>query len=145
MDASGFFQDGEHSRTKHSDQRLRERGWVYLYRPQRDSDRNPDVQERCNTTNARLKAADLRDASGAIVKQGRRRMFVMAHCIEVIRAMRSWPNTPLGFPDKGSKFSHVCDATTYPIHRFFARPSTKRRAQHYTPLNKFKRGRDLRA
>ena len=144
MDASGFWQDGEHSKTKHSDQRLREREWVWLYRPQRESDRNPDVKERCNTTNARLKAADVRDASGAVVKPGRRRMFVSPHCVRVIRAMRSWPNTKLGFPDKGSIFSHVCDAATYPIHRFYARPKPKGKHGSYTPLNRFTRERDLR-
>lgn len=143
MDASGFWQDGEHSKTKHSDQRLRERGWIWLYPPQRESDKNPDVKDRCNTANARLKGADARDASGAIVKPGRRRMFVASNCLRVIRAMRSWPNNKLGFPDKGSIFSHVCDATTYPIHRFFARPNLKRTKGTYTPLERFKRSREL--
>lgn len=143
MDASGFWQDGEHSKTKHSNERLRDRGWVWLYKPQRDSDRNPDVIERIKTANARLKAADLRDATGAVVKPGRRRMFVARHCVRVIRAMRSWPNMKSGAPDKGSVFAHVCDATTYPIYRFFARPKEKRGKGTYTPLNRFDRARVL--
>lgn len=149
MDASGFWQDGEHSKTKHSDQRLREREWVYLYRPQKDispgvpNRRNPDVVERFKTSNARLKAADVRGADGNISKIGRRRFFVASHCIRVCRAMRSLPNTKAGSPDSNSVFRHVADATTYPIHRFFARPKEKKGKGSYTPLNRFVRARDL--
>ncbi len=143
MDASGFWQDGAHSKTKHSDQRLRERGWVYLYKPQRDSDRNPDVVERFKTANARLKAADERDASGTVIKPGRRRFFVASHCVRVSRAMRSFPNLKSGAPSPSSEFRHVVDATTYPVYRFFARPKPKRSGE-YTGLGRFTRERDLR-
>lgn len=144
MDASGFWQDGEHSKTKHSDQKLRERHWVYLYKPQRDSDRNPDISERFKTTNSRLKRADERDATGTIKKQGRRRMFVLRHCTRMIKAMRSLPNNPkTGVASTTSEFRHVVDGGTYPVYRFFARPKEKRKAQRYTPLNRFDRSRSL--
>jgi hypothetical protein len=143
MDASGFWQDGEHSKTKHSDKRLRERAWIWLYKPQRDSDRNPDVAERFKTANARLKAADMRDASGTVIKPGRRRMFVAKHCVRVIRAMRSLPNLKSGAPSPTSEFRHVADGTTYPVYRFFARPRPKQAPPKYMPINKFNRRSEL--
>ena len=144
MDASGFWQDGEHSKKKNSDQRLRERQWVWLYKPQRDSDANPDVSDRFKTANARLKAADLRAPDGSVIKPGRRRMFVAKHCMRVGRAMRNLPNLKSGAPSPTSEFRHVVDGTTYPVYRFFGRPKEKRKPQKYTALNRFDRSRALR-
>lgn len=113
MDASGWFQDGAHTKGKTSDRALAARRWTFLYKPQKDSDRNPDIIERVKTTNARLKSAS-----------GRRRMFVLAHCERVIRTMRSWENRGLA-PSRTSDYAHIGDAVTYVIYRFFGRPRVK--------------------
>jgi hypothetical protein len=133
IDASAWWQDGAHTKGRTSDRALRARGWVWLYKPQKDSDRNPDIIERCKAANAKLKSA-----------AGRRRMFVARHLVHVIRAFRSWENKG-GFPNRSSKFAHVCDAATYPISRFFGTPRVKRGGGAYTPLGKFGRGKDLRS
>jgi len=112
-DASGWFQDGAHTKGRTSDQALRARRWTWLYKPQADSDRNPDVVERCKVTNARLKSA-----------AGRRRLFVARHCLRVAEAMRRWENRN-GVPYRRSDYAHVCDATTYPVYRFFGRPKVR--------------------
>ena len=57
--------------------------------------------------------------------------------------MRSWDNKN-GAPNRRSDFAHVCDAVSYPIYRFFARPKEKSKPATYTPLNRFGRARDLR-
>lgn len=114
MDASGFHQDGAHNQGKTSDEALKRRGWRRLYKPQKDSDRNPDIKERKKWVNARLKNA-----------AGRRRLFVLSHCVQVIKSMRSMELVD-GNPKKKSKFAHVCDGVDYPTYRFFARPSKPR-------------------
>jgi hypothetical protein len=119
MDASGFYQDGSHARARTSDRWLRSRRWEWLYYPQglnvdgEQIRRNPDIIERVRATNARLKAAN-----------GRRRMFSLPHLVHVSRAMRSWENRN-GAPWKFSPFTHVCDATTYPVFRFFGKPAPR--------------------
>jgi hypothetical protein len=123
MDSSGFWQDGAHAHTRTSERWLRSRRWEWLYYPQPPLDgvenkRNPDIIERCRAANARLKAAN-----------GIRRMFSCTHLEHTNRAMRSWDNRN-GVPYKRSPFSHVCDAATYPIYRFFGRP--KQRAPEIT-------------
>jgi len=119
MDASGFFQDGAHNTGKTSDETLKRRGWRWLYRPQRESDRNPDIVERKKVTNARLKNA-----------AGKRRLFVLSHCVRTIRAMRSLELVN-GVPKKRSDFAHICDAVDYPTFRLFARPGPARRQITY--------------
>jgi hypothetical protein len=124
MDASAWWQDGAHTKGKTSDRKLRDRGWVWLFKPQRDSDRNPDILERVKATNARLKAADVRDQDGKVIRPGRRRMFVLRHCALTIRALRSWENRG-GVPYRKSQYAHICDAVSYPIYRFFGVPKMK--------------------
>jgi hypothetical protein len=110
MDASGFFQDGEHKANRTSEKWLRARGWTWLYYPQIDSKRNPDIVERCKAANARLKAAN-----------GKRRLFSSRHLLHTNRAMRSWENRT-GTPYRNSPYAHVCDAVSYPVFRFWGRP-----------------------
>lgn len=141
MDASAWWQDGAHTKGRTSDRKLRSRGWVWLFKPQKDSDRNPEIIERVKVTNARLKAADLRDVAGNVIKQGRRRMFVLRHCTRTIKALRSWENKN-GVPYRHSYFAHVCDAFSYPVFRFFGRVKLKSTAK-YTPLNRFNRAREM--
>lgn len=143
MDASGFWQDGDHSKTKNSDQRLRERQWVWLYKPQRDSDANPNVQDRFKTANARLKQADIRNEQKEVIKVGRRRFFIARHCKRTCKAMRNLPNSKFGSPSNTSEFRHVVDGATYPVYRFFARPKPKKTTDDYTSLGKFNRKREL--
>lgn len=109
MDASGFTQDGEHKLDRTSEKWLKARGWRWLYYPDRESKRNPDVVERCKVTNAQLRNA-----------AGKRRCFALRHCLRVHRAMRAW-EIRNGAPYRKSGFAHVCDGVSYPIYRFFAR------------------------
>lgn len=127
MDASAWWQDGEHVKNRTSDKAFRRRGWTLLYRPQKDRRNNPDIVERVKCTNARLKN-----------QQARRRMFVHTRCERIIRAMRSWENRN-GAPYRRSDYAHLCDAVSYVIYRFFGRPKVKGGKVTYTPLNLYTR------
>ncbi len=137
MDASAWWQDGEHAKGKASDKALRSRRWTYLYRPQADREdgtprrNNPDVLERCKATNAQLNN-----------QAGRRRMFSATYCVRTNRAMKSWPNKN-GLPDKGSDFAHVCDAVSYVIYRFFGRPRIKGDKAEFRQIAKFSRSQEF--
>lgn len=116
MDASGFFQDGEHKPGKTSEDWLRKAGWRFLNYPIKDKKTNPLVEERASVANVRLK-------NGA----GRRRLFVLAHCVRTIRGMRGWERVAKGAKPKSSgEHVHIVDAVTYPIYRFFARPPARK-------------------
>jgi PBSX family phage terminase large subunit len=128
MDASGFTQDGQHRPHRTSEEWLRKAGWKHLYYPARESKRNPDVVERCKVTNAQLKNA-----------AGKRRMFCLRHCVHTLRAMRGW-EIKNGFPHKRSELAHVCDATTYPVYRFFARRRGPKGKLEYRSVGRFDRG-----
>lgn len=119
MDASGFDQDGAHNRGRTSEAWLKKRRWRWLYKPARDSGRNPDIVERCKVTNSRLKSA-----------AGRRRMFALRHCERTIRAMRSW-ELRAGVPYRKSPFAHVCDGVSYPVYRIFSRPKQGKKPPTY--------------
>lgn len=110
MDASGFWQDGPHTRGKTSDLALRAKGWRWLFKPQKDSDKNPDIMERVKSGRARLKTKD-----------GRRHLFIAPTCSSTATAVKSWENRN-GVPYRRSTFAHVCDALTYGTYRFFGRP-----------------------
>lgn len=114
MDASGFFQDGAHSRGATSDKALASRRWTELYKPQKESDRNPEIRERCKVANSRLKAAS-----------GRRRLFVAKRCPQVAEALRRW-EIKNGQPFRKSVYAHLSDCVSYTTFRFFSRPKVKR-------------------
>jgi hypothetical protein len=128
MDASAWWQDSEHQQGKRSDQILRGRRWTFLYRPQRDSDRNPAVAERCKVTNARLKQADTPPSpEHPAGKIGRRRMFVCPHVVDFIQALAQWENNPTtGQPSRDSSKAHAGDAVSYVVYRFFGMPKLPR-------------------
>lgn len=132
IDASGWFQDGAHTKGRTSDLALKARGWRWLYKPQKDSDKNPDLIERVKAGNARLKTKD-----------GRRHMFVAARCPAVARALKYWENRS-GIPNRRSDYAHICDAVTYPIYRFFGRPKVPTVPPGYSPVNRFKRADQMR-
>ena len=110
IDASGFYQDGAHTQGRTSDRYLKARRWAQLYKPQKDSDRNPAIVERMKAGNALLKAAG-----------GRRRLFVARHCVRVAEAMRLYENKN-GIPNRRSQYAHIVDAVTYVVYRFAGRP-----------------------
>lgn len=131
-DASGWWQDGAHTKGRTSDQAFRARRWTWLYKPQPDSDKNPDVEERVKSGNARLKAA-----------AGARRMFVARHCRQVAEALRLWEMRH-GKANRASQYAHVCDAVTYPIYRLFGRPKVATQPATYTGVRRFTRANDFR-
>lgn len=131
-DASGWWQDGAHTKGRTSDQAFRARRWTWLYKPQPDSDKNPDVEERVKSGNARLKAA-----------AGARRMFVARHCRQVAEALRLWEMRH-GKANRASQYAHVCDAVTYPLYRLFGRPKVATQPATYTGVRRFTRANDFR-
>lgn len=131
-DASGWWQDGAHTKGRTSDQAFRARRWTWLYKPQPDSDKNPDVEERVKSGNARLKAA-----------AGARRMFVARHCRRTAEALRLW-EMKHGKANRASEYAHVCDAVTYPIYRLFGRPKVATPPPTYTGVRRFTRAADFR-
>jgi hypothetical protein len=70
-------------------------------------------------------------------------MFAARHCVRVHRAMKSWPNTKSGVPDKGSDFSHICDGVSYVIYRFFGRPKVKESKAEFKAMAKFSRRQEF--
>lgn len=152
MDASAWWQDGEHSKTRNSDRRLAARRWSFLYRPRPEVDKdgqllrnNPPISERVKVTNARLKSATIPATDERPAVEGRRRMFVTRHCTWVRKAMRNWENSKItGQPNRHSAYAHVCDAVSYPIYRLFAAPFVKRAKQEYRS-KKFSRPSEMRA
>lgn len=138
MDASAWWQDGAHTKGKTSDQVLRARKWTWIYRPQPNNPDgtpikvNPDIIERCKVTNAQLKNAN-----------DRRRMFSCPHNEHTNRAMRRWQNKD-GIPHRKSDYAHLCDAVSYVIYRFFARPKKRGGGKNeYRSVGKHSRGSEL--
>lgn len=133
MDASAWWQDGAHTKGKRSDAKFRARGWSWLYKPQKDSDRNPDIMVRVNCTRARLKSAEAPGSPSV------RRMFSLPACERVNDAMRRWENRN-GAPNRRSDYAHLCDAVTYPVFRFFGKPRPKKTKREYRGVGRFDRG-----
>jgi hypothetical protein len=132
MDASGWWQDGAHNKGKTSDLALRARGWRYLYKPQKDSDKNPDIIERIKVGNARLQTKD-----------GRRHLYVAPSCVQLSRALKYWENRN-GVPYRRSQYAHASDALTYPLYRLFARPKPKKGPTGYAGAGQHQRANQLR-
>lgn len=136
MDASGFWQDGAHSGAgasrvgmdRTSERWLRARNWTHLHTPQKDNERNPAVGERLKAGNARLRSAK--------ELGGKRRYFIAKHCARTAQAFRLCPRKHLVM-DKRSEHSHIVDAATYLIYRFFGRPPVKKRPGEYRGLERF--------
>jgi len=132
MDASAWFQDGAHTRGRTSDQVFRARRWTNLFKPQKDSDRNPDIVERCKATNGRLKAQD-----------GRRRLRVAKHCHRTAKAMKLWENRN-GVPYRRSVYAHLCDTVSYGVYRFWGRPRMKGAKSEYRGAKHLTRAKEMR-
>jgi hypothetical protein len=127
MDASGFWQDGEHKVNRSSEKWLRARRWVHLFRPQKDSDKNPAIIERITRT------------GNALLKQ--RRLFVARHCSKTAEAMRLYENKN-GSPNRRSVHAHIVDGVTYPAYRLYGRPKAAQQGG-YKSAGKFSRGAEL--
>jgi hypothetical protein len=132
MDASAWWQDGAHTKGKTSDKVLRRRRWVHLHKPQKDSDRNPDIIERCKSTNGRLKS-----------QSGRRRLRVARHCDKTARAMKLWENRN-GVPYRRSIYAHLCDCVSYGVYRFWGRPLERKAKAGYEGDQRLNRGREMK-
>jgi hypothetical protein len=137
MDATGFTQAGDHKPGRTSELTLRRRGWRFLNYPIKDKKSNPLVEERAKVANVVLK-------NGA----GRRRLYVMAHCVRTWRAMRGWErmqvNGKPGGPKRTGEFVHICDAVTYPVYRLYARPAPKKKPPTYDRVRLSDRADELR-
>lgn len=126
MDASGFYQDGAHTKGRTSELQLRARRWTKLFRPQpplpdgKPVLDNPEIRERMKLGNALLKASS-----------GRRRLFVAKHCKRTAEALREYENNQFGEPDRRSKHAHVVDGVTYPAYRLFGRPRVAKAKLEY--------------
>jgi len=132
MDASAWWQDGAHTQGKTSDRAFRARGWTHLYRPQKDSLRNPDILERMRSGNALLKA-----------KSGRRRMFVARTCVRTAENFRRYEKLH-GKPNRRSEHAHGIDCCTYVTYRLYGVPKLVTTAK-VIPLERFNRRAELRA
>ena len=108
-DASGAWQDAERTKGRGSFDWFRKRGWGAPHVPDKTMKKNPPVEERCKVGNALLRA-----------RNGVRRLYVVKHCEHTIRALRHW-EIKNGTPHRRSEYSHIADAVTYPLWRFFPR------------------------
>ena len=125
-DASGEYQDVERTRGKSSWDWLRARGWRFLFYPDPNMKRNPDIVERCKTGNALLKS-----------HAGKRRLFSLPRNEHVNRAMKLWELRQMA-PYRKSKWAHACDAVTYPCWRFEGRRQKRYKAA-YKSIKRFNR------
>ncbi len=143
-DASAWFQDGAHTKGRTSDRAFAARKWTWLYKPQKDSDKNPDIVERMRCTNARLKLTDAPDApDGTPGKVGKRRLFSCPHNARTNLSMRDWENRN-GTPYRRSDHAHVCDCVSYVQYRFYGRPKVKGAKSEYRGLGRFDRASELK-
>jgi|SRR5579885_227850 len=108
-DASGAWQDATHKNIKNSHEILKRLGWRFIYKPDRDMEKNPDIIERCKVGNARMKDAN-----------GRRRLFSAPENLLLNEAIKKWEMRS-GVPYRKSKYAHLCDALTYPLWRLYPR------------------------
>jgi hypothetical protein len=132
MDASAWFQDGAHTKGRTSDRVFRARKWTFLFKPQKDSDRNPDIVERVKSCNARLKA-----------DSGRRRLRVARHCHRTAKAMKLWENRN-GAPYRRSPFAHLGDCVSYGTYRFWGRPKVPQTGAEYRSVRRHSRRDEMR-
>jgi len=120
IDASGFFQDGDHTEGRTSDRQLRARRWTHLFKPQKDSDKNPAIIERMKTGRSLIKT-----------QSGKRRLFVARHCVRTAEALRNYENKN-GVPNRRSKWAHVVDAVTYVGYRLYGRPKKTGKSEYFS-------------
>lgn len=106
-DASGEYQGSERKAGKFSFDVFRRRGWTFIYVPDPNSDKNPDILERIKIGNARLRTHD-----------GHHHAFLDPRCLYTIDALKKW-EMRRGFPYRRSEYAHRVDGWTYPKYRFW--------------------------
>lgn len=114
LDASGWWQDADRTKGGDSAARFRKRGFKFVFRPDRDSEKNPPVLENCKVCNARVRTADQR-----------RHSFVDPSCLRTIEALKKYP-LKHGAPDRRHKFAHIFDAWRYPMWRIWPRKEVRK-------------------
>ena len=129
IDASGFFQDGAHNKGKTSDAALKARRWTHLFKPLKDSDKNPEIIERMKAGRRLILAAD-----------GKRRLFVAPHCTQTIEALQSYENDRNGVPNRRSEWAHIVDGVTYVGYRIYGRPVVQRTLEYRSAGKREDRG-----
>jgi hypothetical protein len=123
-DASGEWQFAERDPTKVKELRervkgrgsfdvFRDFGFRHVVKPDRDSDRNPDIIERFRATTSRVCTAQ----RGPF---GQRFLFSDPRNKELNKALRSL-QVKQGKPSRTSQWAHGCDAFTYAVHRLYPR------------------------
>lgn len=127
-DASGLTSQDTPRSGRTSGEWFRARGWRYLFFPDPERHKNPDVIERCKLGNALLRS-----------HAGHRRLFSAPENVHVNRAMKLWEIKHMA-PYRKSKWAHACDAVTYPCWRFEGHRRTRAKAE-YTQVKRFRRRR----
>lgn len=131
-DASGDWQDVDHTKGKTSFDELRKVGWAWLFKPDPDAERNPDIMERISVGNSRMRSCIFNEKSEIIGQHSH--LFVDPSCFYVTRCCKRW-NTKNGMPNRKSDFAHVGDALTYPLYRLYPRRlNTKGTTYEYESL-----------
>ncbi len=116
-DASGEWQDAERTRGRGSYDVFRRRGWRYIYPPDANSKRNPDIIERVTVANARIKDA-----------AGKRHVFSVPANDQLNKSLRDWENKG-GRPHRRSRHAHLADAFSYPLYRFYPRQGPRQKIE----------------
>lgn len=93
---------------------FRAMGFRHVVKPDRLMEKNPDVIERCRATTARI-------ATKVPGPYGQRFLFADPACRELTKAIRNWPTSSKGAPDRTSDYAHGGDVVTYAVQRFYAR------------------------
>jgi hypothetical protein len=106
-DASGAYQGIDRTKKIGSHEILQGLGWKWIYKPDKDMDKNPLIMERCRATNTLMKSAS-----------GKRRLFSDPANLGLNEAIKNWENRQ-GAPYRRSVYAHLCDAATYPVWRFW--------------------------
>ena len=114
LDASGWWQDADRTKGGDSAARFRARGFGFIFKPDRETDKNPSILESCKVCNARCRTAD-----------ERRHSFVDPSCLRTIEALAKYP-LKHGAPDRRSNFAHVVDAWRYPMWRIWPRKARRK-------------------
>lgn len=146
-DASGEWQFAERDPLKVKELRervkgrgsfdvFREFGFKHVVKPDRGSERNPDVIER-------FRAATSRICTKLEGPYGQRFLFSDPRNEELNKAIRRLP-AKSGKPVRYSQWSHGCDAFTYPVHRLFPRRHV-RKGTDFSVVASFQRRDQMRS
>lgn len=146
-DASGEWQFAERDPLKVQELRnkvqgrgsfdvFRMHGFRHIVKPDRDMEKNPDVNERFRATTSRI-------STKIIGPYGQRYLFSDPRNKELNKAIRQLPFKN-GKPVRYSKYAHACDAFTYPVQRFFPR-RIKEKAPEIKLMGRYDRKRQMAA